>query len=132
MITTTCTVATVIVDMWCSAGLETLSPCITTLIPLTGQFWNIPITIIEAGDGPYIEIYSPGADNYRRIPALGYSLTWDHSRKLCYYVGNSQGGPERSHNPVESVIQGYQNQYETAGLFATSFFYGVFDEAVCM
>ena len=125
--------ATVIVDMWCSAGkhypMYILS---TTLFPLTGQFWNIPITITEGDDGPYVVIYSPGADNYRRIPALGYSLTWDHSRKLCYYVGNSQGGPERSHNQVESVIQGYQSQYETAGLFATLFYYGVFDEAVCV
>ena len=100
-------------------------------LPLTGQFWNIPITITEGDDGPYIEIYSPGADNYRRMHALEYGLTWDHSRKLCYYVGNSQGGAERSHNQAESVIQGYQSHYQTAGLFETSFEYERFDEGVC-
>ena len=99
----------------------------TVLIILTGQFWNIPITITE-GD---VEIYSPGADNYRRIPAFEYSLTWDHTRKSCYYVGNSQGGPELSHNQTESVIQGYQSQYQTDGLFETSFIYEMFDETVC-
>ena len=56
---------------------------------------------------------------------------WDHSRKPCYYVGDSQGGPELSLNQVESVIQGYQSQYQTAELFETSFIYEMFDETVC-
>ena len=100
-------------------------------ILLTGQFWNIPITVTEGIDEPYVEIYSRGADYYRRIPALGYNLTWDHTGKRCYYVGNSQGGPEQSHDPVESVIQGYQSQYQTTGLFETFFEYEMFDEGVC-
>ena len=104
------------------------------LILYTGQFWNIPITVTEGDDGPYVEIYSLGADNTAAyIPAFEYSLTWDHSQKPCYYVRDSQGGPERFYNQVESVIQGYQSQYQTAGLlnFETSFIYEMFDETVC-
>jgi len=96
--------------------------------------WNIPITVTVIPDTneAYIEIYEMGDVNYRRFPALPYHLTWDHTPKTCYYAGNSQGGPERSHNPSESVIQGSYRQYETSGLFSTQFSdYSQFDDDVC-
>ena len=98
-----------------------------------GQFWNIPITISTnvVEDKTYIEIYDSSHDSYRRIPAFEYSLTWDHTKMTCYYVGNSRGGPEFSHNRVESVIEGGQLDYTTDSLFATSYKYEMFDESVC-
>ena len=68
---------------------------------------------------------------YHLIPAFKYNLTWDYEIKTCYYVGNNQGGPERSHNPVESVIEGVFTQYKTTSLFDTSFDFSVFDESQC-
>ena len=89
------------------------------------------MSVIAGTDGPHIEVYSTGHARYRLIPAFEYNLTWDHTEMTCYYVGNRQGGPERSHNPTESVIEGSQSQYETSSLFATSFAYSMFDTAIC-
>lgn len=58
-------------------------------------------------------------------------MTWDHFHKTCYYVGNSQGGPEFSKNQVESVIEGEYKDYETRGLFDTSFKYQKFRDDAC-
>ena len=49
----------------------------------------------------------------------------------CYYVGNSQGGPAKSHNPRESVFEGTVSQYETPSLFSSSFYYSRFEESRC-
>ena len=81
------------------------------------------MTVIEQTDGPYIQVYSPGDSRYRLIPAFEYMT--------CYYVGNRQGGPVRSRNPTESVIEGSPSQYETSSLFATSFAYSMFGDSVC-
>ena len=96
-----------------------------------GQFWNIPIFLIKDDSGPSIQVNKLGEDNYRRFHALKYSLTWDRTEKECYYVGNFQGGPEFTHNPIESVIQGTYSEYMTSGLFDTSFKYQIFDDSVC-
>ena len=79
----------------------------------------------------FVNVNSEDADNHRRIPATQYSLTWDQSEETCYYMGNSQGGPEYSHNPRESVIEGVQANYKTDALFATSFNYDMFDDSIC-
>ena len=49
----------------------------------------------------------------------------------CYYVGNAQGGPENSHDPLESVIEGDQSQYVTSSLFDPSFEYSQFEDMHC-
>ena len=46
-------------------------------------------------------------------------------------MGNSQGGPERSRNPMNSVIEGSYSQYIVDGLFDTEFEYERFDENAC-
>lgn len=58
-------------------------------------------------------------------------MTWDHYHKTCYYVGNSQGGPEFSKSSVESVIEGSYKDYETSGLFVTDFKYQKFEDGFC-
>lgn len=78
-----------------------------------------------------VQIYTPDDPRYRLIPALKHNITWDHTRMTCYYIGNSQGGPEFSEDITESVIEGSQYQYETRSLFETSFDYSEFDETIC-
>ena len=76
-------------------------------------------------------LYDPTHEKYRRFPFFEYGLTWDHSKTPCFYVGNKQGGPENSHSPVESAIEGDYTEYDTGSLFGTEFAYGVFDNSVC-
>ena len=100
-------------------------------LPIIAQFWNIPITIVDEANKTYIRIYSPEHPKYRFIPAFEYNLTWDHTPMTCYYVGNSVGGPELSHDLLESVIEGSQSQYVTGSLFETTFDFGMFDDSLC-
>ena len=95
------------------------------------QFWNIPVTISDDEGEYFVVLFNSSSPHYRRIPAMLAPLTWDHSQAPCYYVGNAQGGPELSHSPRESVIEGRLAQYEAASLFETSFFYSKFDESQC-
>ena len=97
-----------------------------------GQFWDVPISInSSAEDGVFVDINDIDASNYRHIPARKYFLTWDHFHQTCYYVGNSQGGPEKSRNQEESVIEGSYKDYETSGLFDTDFLYEQFEDGIC-
>ncbi|CAI8024285.1 hypothetical protein GBAR_LOCUS14114 [Geodia barretti] len=100
---------------------------------LLGQFWNIPISVgdLDSDSSPDIELYQPGHPSYRHFPALFYHLVWDLSDDGCYYVGNSQGGPEGSRDPINSVIEGSYSQYIVDGLFDTEFEYERFDENAC-
>ncbi|CAI7989837.1 hypothetical protein GBAR_LOCUS348 [Geodia barretti] len=98
---------------------------------LLGQFWNIPITAIVDGGEHFVVLFNSTSPHYRRIPAELAALTWDHTLAPCYYVGDSQGGPERSNDPRESVIEGSVARYHTSSLFGTSFFYSKFDESQC-
>ena len=91
----------------------------------------MPISVVVERGITYVLVNDESADNHRRIPATEYNLTWGHSEETCYYIGNSQGGPELSHNPCESVIEGAQSDYATAGLFETHFPYKMFDELSC-
>lgn len=95
---------------------------------ILGQFWNIPITVTDVAGTPYIELYDEGHDRHRIFPAFFYDLVWDHSYDGCYYAGNSQGGPERSRDPINSVIEGTYSNYIMDGLFDTEFEYDRFDE----
>lgn len=78
----------------------------------------------------YIDINEPGDPNFRHIPASRYDLSWNYAHKTCYYVGNSQGGPELSRSASESVIEGSYKEYQTGGLFDPVFKYNVFED-VC-
>jgi hypothetical protein len=98
---------------------------------LLGQFWNVPIEILFGANEYFVQILTPDDPRYRFIPALKHNVTWDHTPMTCYYVGSSQGGPEFSEDRKESVIEGSQEQYETASLFETSFEYSEFDGSVC-
>lgn len=97
-----------------------------------GQFWNIPIIPIKINEDTYIEMYAPGHAKYRLIPAVFNDLVWDHSNDGCYYVGDSQGGPEKSRDSIQSVIEGDYTQYVTNELFNTSFRYKRFDDKRCL
>ena len=79
----------------------------------------------------YIEVYEPGHKSYRNFPVFFYNLVWDQSADGCYYAGDSQGGPERSRDPINSVIEGDYTQYITDGLFDTEFTYNHFDDTTC-
>ena len=79
----------------------------------------------------FVDVNTLGAHNYHHIPARKYSMTWDHHHKTCYYVGNSQGGPEASRNQLESVIEGSYRDYETKSLFDTGFKFAKFKDDVC-
>ncbi|CAI8024993.1 Extracellular matrix protein FRAS1, partial [Geodia barretti] len=98
---------------------------------LLAQFWNIPINITTRNGEPYVQVFDPTHENYRLIPAFPAPRTWDHTPAPCYYVGNAQGGPSRSHDPRESVIEGKVDDYETSSLFSPIFLYAQFDESVC-
>ena len=86
---------------------------------------------LDADGSPDIELYDPTHPSYRHFPAFFYQLVWDLSEDGCYYVGNGQGGPEKTHDPINSVIEGSYSQYIVDGLFDTQFVYEQFDESVC-
>ena len=46
-------------------------------------------------------------------------------------MGNGQGGPKKTHNPINSVIEGSYSQYIVDELFDTQFVYEQFDESIC-
>ena len=86
---------------------------------------------VDSDGSPDIELYQPDHSSYRHFPTFFYHLVWDLSEDGCYYVGNSQGGPERSRDPINSVIEGTYPQYIVDGLFDTEFVYEQFDEGTC-
>ena len=96
-----------------------------------GQFWNIPITVSEKDGVSNVQVYYRGYKSYRNFAAVFLPLVWDHSATGCYYAGDSQGGPERNNNPVNSVIEGHYSQYIMDGLFDTEFLYNRFDDSAC-
>ena len=87
--------------------------------------------VTTADNDNYILVNDEDADNHRRIPVFQYELLWDHSERTCYYAGNSQGGPEFSTNPRESVIEGVQSDYKTDTLFDATFKFEMFEESFC-
>ena len=98
------------------------------LIFIPGQFWNIPIAVTDVEGSPHIHLYELGHESYRIFPAVFYDLVWDLSDDGCYYAGNSQGGPERTRDPINSVIEGSYSQYVMDGLFDTEYMYDRFEE----
>ena len=80
----------------------------------------------------YIEVHNIDSETYRRFPYVVHDITWNHDKTTCYYVGNKQGGPENSHDPIESVIEGDYSMYSTGGLFDTGFVFSRFDDDTCV
>ena len=85
----------------------------------------------EADGVPRVQVYEAGHESYRNFPAIFYPLVWDRSATGCYYAGDSQGGPETSRNPINSVIEGHYSHYTMDGLFDTEFRYGQFEDSSC-
>lgn len=112
-------------------------------IVITGQFWNIPVTVEQFTTGsqdPYFlqeELYAitlhPAGAAQRTFVAELYDQTWDYSREICFYAGSIQGGPVREiTEPNDPVIQGSYRDYSVASLFDTDFVYSQFNVALCV
>lgn len=104
----------------------------------TGQFWNVPVTVEEhtgffngqdREDDYNITVHYPGTEA-RSFVGLKLELTWEFEERVCYYVGNRQGGvlAEVTGGPV---IEGEYTDYKVTSIFATSFTYSHFDEDQC-
>ena len=100
-----------------------------------GQFWNVPVAVSshngEFGGEQRTDDYVITVDHPdsppRSFVGLRYSLTWGHEGRVCYYVGNPQGGPLREvSDPNDSVIEGVYSDYKVDSLFATDFIYSYF------
>ena len=82
----------------------------------TGQFWNVPITVIDIGG-----VINDVTVNGRRFFTIRNDNTYDGTNKVCYYVPSS----------VTNHIEGSYDQYVTNSLFATSYTYTLFDDGRC-
>ena len=104
-----------------------------------GQFWNVPVTV-EEYDGlfngaPQDDIYNITVTRTdappRHFLGLKKDVTWDFRSRICYYVGNMQGG-EIGENPSgDSVIEGDYTDYAVGSLFDTDFSYSQFNQSLC-
>ena len=105
---------------------------------LTGQFWNIPLTIAPYV-GPYGDgiaqlsdkIYSitasyPGAPERTFIADYG-KRDWLDNRP-CLYAGNRNGGPIWEVKGSSSVIEGKASDYKVDGLFDTDFQFSKYND----
>ena len=97
----------------------------------TGQFWNIPIRVSEVKGSTYIEVHEVGNSQYRRFLLSPHLLTWDNTKKKCYYAGNIHGAAEFNRDPSQSAIEGSHTQYQTSSFFDTTFYYRRFDDGLC-
>ena len=97
----------------------------------TGQFWNIPLTIVPYV-GPYggrtvgksdkkymITIFYPGAPKRTFVADYG-DRDWYNNRH-CLYAGDREGGKSGEVSGYDSVIQGKSSDYIVDGLFSTDF-----------
>ena len=102
-----------------------------SITSLTGQFWNIPLTITPY-TGPYGDgtaqlsdrIYSvtasyPGAPE-RTFHADYGKKDWLDNRP-CLYAGSHNAGPIWEVKGSDSVIEGKASDYEVDRLFDTDF-----------
>ena len=70
----------------------------------------------------------------RTFVGLKVDLTWESERRVCYYVGNKQGGGVADVDDPglnDPVIEGDYRQYKVESLFSTEFAYSHFDEGSC-
>jgi len=109
---------------------------------ITGQFWNIPIDVVEYA-GNYCKLVNSTflvAVNHpdpnsppRSFIAEQHPATWDGKRMQCLYAGNAQGGPINEVDiPNDYVIEGTYKDYEISGLFGSDFRYSQFADDQCV
>ena len=68
----------------------------------------------------------------RSFVGLRADVTWEFENRVCYYVGNRQGGKlAEVTEPNESVIEGEYTQYKVDTLFSTNFTYTHFNANRC-
>ena len=80
-----------------------------------------------------ITVTHPDASRERTFTALLYQFNWEFAPQPCFYAGNQQGGPiAEVMEPNDSVIEGEYFEYQTGGLFSTSFKYNRFEENQCV
>ena len=71
-------------------------------------------------------------ENPRSFVGKKGPVTWEFEQRVCYYVGNSQGGKlGETVEPNDSVIQGNYAEYKVDSLFATAFKYSRFNTVRC-
>ena len=90
------------------------------------QYYNI--------DNLWVISIDPPNGEPRSFIAEKFIRSWDNSKEICLYAGNSQGGPavEYGRDYRDSVIEGRYNYYQTDQRFSTQFAYSQFDEDGCL
>ena len=111
------------------------------LVPVAGQFWNIPVDILEYNGNyskPVNSTYLVTVDHPdhssppRSFIAELHPATWDRKRIQCLFAGNAQGGSINEVDvPNDHVIEGIYSDYEVSGLFETDFQYNKFEDDKC-
>lgn len=116
--------------------------------PITGQFWNVPISISRYTytgsqtidyldlDSLYAVTVSPPleAQQTRTFIAELYTFTWEPRNEVCFYAGNIQGGrlaEITDENFNDPVIEGSYEHYIVGGLFEHDFAYSRFSAGMC-
>ena len=73
--------------------------------------------------------------NGRVLVALKMNVTWEFEQRVCYYVGNVQGGPLSIAEAIsDSVIEGEYTDYRVNSLFDPILHdssFGQFNEELC-
>lgn len=85
-----------------------------------------------ASDSYIVTVRPPGGKAPRRFLSTRFGRTWDNSKRVCYYAGSGQGGPDGGLPlSTSSVIEGQYTDYLVGGLFAHEFVYSQFEEDRC-
>lgn len=114
---------------------------------ISGQFWNVPISISRYTytgsqtidyldlDSLYaITVSSPLEEQARTFVAELYAFTWEPRHEVCFYAGNIQGGQLAEitdENFNDPVIEGSYEDYIVGGLFEHKFVYSRFNGNIC-
>ena len=96
--------------------------------PYTGDFGGA-----QRNDDYVITVNHPNSDKPRSFVGLMANVTWEFEQRVCYYVGNGQGGEiSEVAKPNDPVIQGEYSEYKVGSLFSAGFMYSNFDDARCI
>ena len=82
-------------------------------------------------DDDYDIIVNGGTMNERTFVGLRMPVTWEFENRICYYVGNIQGGVV-TEAASDSVIEGLYTDYLVPSLFETHYEFSRFDEGLCI
>ena len=90
------------------------------------------MSIENYGDDPdnyLIEMFFGGNQQRQLVGSMG-SVTWEHQKRKCLYVGDRQGsrGAGLHGGPNDPVIEGIFTEYMVNGPFDTDFKYAQFGQ----